>query len=470
MDTAPAAVAASSLPISRRIAAAAAALTPAALPERVRTCAKLHILDVVGTALAATRFDFAQHALSGLLTLADGGDATVIGMRVRLPLRDAALLNGILGHGLDYDDTHPGAIVHPSASAFPCALAVAERVDATGAELLAAYTLGVDVATRVGVAAHGLMHAQGFHTTGLAGHFGCAVAAGRLYRLSEHQLMVAQGLAGSTTSAMSEHRADGAWNKRLHPGWAAVGGITAAALARGGFVGTRRIYEGADGLFRSHTGGRLAEVDLEAMTRGLGEQWLIEEVAIKPYPVCHLLHACADAALALRTRHDLDPRRIAHVQALLHPDVFHYVCEPADMRRRPTSDYMAKFSVQYVVAACLVRGRFGFAELESDALNDPDILALAQRVAHEPDPDSAFPRYFSGGVRITLDDGRTFTQHDAINRGAGERALTADEIIAKYMDNAELAVPRADAACIRDIVLDLERHSARELARVLALG
>ena len=426
------------------------------------------MLDVIGTGLAATRFEFAHRALAGLMSIGEDGNHSVIGMQMKLPFRDAMLLNGILAHGLDYDDTHPGAIVHPSASTFPCALGVAEKIDASGADLLAAYVVGVDIATRIGVTAAGAMHTSGFHTTGIAGHPACAVVAGKLLGLKEEQLTRAQGLAGSTASALSEHRADGAWNKRMHPGWAAVGGTTAAYLARGGFVGTTRIYEGADGLFRSHTGERFSTLDLGAMTRELGEKWMIEEVAIKPFPICHLLHACADAALALRRKHNLKPGDIVKVRALLHPETFHYVCEPAEMRRRPVSDYMAKFSVQFVVAACLVRGKFGFAELEPEALTDREILDLAQRVSHEADPDSQFPKYFSGGVVVTTRDGRELVHMEKINRGAGERALTAEEITEKFIDNAELVLPREKAERIRDLVLDLERHTARDLARTIA--
>jgi 2-methylcitrate dehydratase PrpD len=204
------------------------------------------------------------------------------------------------------------------------------------------------------------------------------------------------------------------------------------------------------------------------MTRKLGEQWLIDEVAIKPYPICHLLHACADAALALRRKHNLKPENIAQVRALLHPDTFHYVCEPAEMRRKPVSDYMAKFSVQFVVAACFVRGKFGFAELEADALNDAEILALAQRVSHDADPESQFPKYFSGGTVVTTRDGRELVHMEKINRGAGERALTGDEIATKFMENAELVISRPRAERIRDAVLDLEKLSARELGQLLA--
>lgn len=454
--------------ISQQLAEFGASLRYDDIPANIRECAKFHILDVIGTALAATHFDFAKHALSGLLGIAEGGSNSVIGMGVKLPLRDAVLLNGILAHGLDYDDTHPAAIVHPTCSTLPCALGLAEHIDASGRDLLTAYILGVDVATRVGVAAKGHMHTAGFHTTGLAGHFGCVMVAGKLFNLAPQKLVMAQGLAGSTSSAVSEHRADGAWNKRMHPGWAGVGGITAASLARGGFVGTKKIYEGADGLFRSHTGDKFEDVDLAAMTRDLGKSWLIEEVAVKPYPICHLLHACADSALALRRKHNLKPQDIAKARALLHPETFHYVAEPADMRRRPVSDYMAKFSVQFVVAACFVRGKFGFAELETDALNDAEILALAQRVSHAADPESQFPKYFSGGVVVTTKDGRELVHMEKINRGAGERALTGDEIAAKFTENAELVISRGRAERIRDAVLNIERHSARELGRLLA--
>ena len=462
------AAAVSDASISQQISRFATGVSYESLPARVSERAKLHMLDVIGTALAATRFEFSHRAFAGLRALNEHGAHTVIGLPAKLPLRDAVLMNGILAHGLDYDDTHPAAIVHPSSSAFPCALGVAEKLNASGSDLITAYVLGVDVATRIGVTAAGAMHTSGFHTTGIAGHFGAVIAAGKLLGLDAEELTRAQGLAGSTASAISEHRADGAWNKRMHPGWAGVGGITAAMLARGGFIGTRRIYEGADGVFRSHTGSRFNELDPAHMTRCLGEQWLIDEVAIKPFPICHLLHACADSALALRRKHKLRPDDIVKARALLHPETFHYVCEPPEMRRRPVSEYMAKFSVQYVVAACFVRGKFGFAELEPSALNDPAILALAQRVSHEADPQSEFPKYFSGGVVVTTRDGRELVHMERINRGAGERALTADEIIEKFIDNAELVVRHERAERIRDFVIELERHSARELAALLS--
>ena len=431
---------------------------------------KDHIIDVVGTSIAATRFDFAYRALAGLAALADGHGGTVIGMSQKLPLKDAALMNGVLAHGLDYDDTHAVGPVHPSASAFPCALAVGEFIDCSGRDLLLAYAAGIEIATRLGLAANGTMHKVGFHTTGIVGHNACAVTAGKLLGLNADQLVNAQGLAGSTAAAIAEHRKDGAWNKRIHPGWAAVGGITVASLAKAGFVGTRKVYEGGGGLFRTHAGSHFDDVDLDALAANLGERWRAEEVAIKPYPVCHILHASIDSAITLKKRHDLKASDISNVRVLLHPDTFHYVCENPEMRRRPASDYAAKFSAHYTTAAALVRGKCGFAELEQDAITDPAILALAQKVEHAPDPKSAFPEFFSGGVEITLTNGRTISHHDRVNRGAGERALDREDITRKFLENAEFCMSRSRAEEMLQVLLELERFSGREVARALATG
>lgn len=456
--------------ISRVVADFAAEMRFERLPGAFVEFLKDHIIDVVGTSLAATRFDFAYRALAGLATLSDSSGGTVVGMAQRLPLKDAALMNGVLAHGLDYDDTHATGPVHPSASAFPCVLAVGEHLDCSGRDLLLAYGIGIEFATRLGLAANGTMHKTGFHTTGVVGHGACAIAAGKLLGLNSDQLANAQGLAGSTAAAIAEHRKDGAWNKRIHPGWAAVGGMTAASLARAGFIGTKRVYEGGDGLFRTHAGSHFDDVDLAAITADLGERWRADEVAVKPYPVCHILHASIDSAIALRREHELRPADIASVRVLLHPDTFHYVCENPEMRRKPTSDYMAKFSAHYTTAVALVRGKCGFAELEPEAITDSEVLALAQRVEHASDPESAFPRYFSGGVEVTLANGRTVAHHERVNRGAGERALDRDAIAQKFLDNAAFAMSNDRAEAMLQTLLRLEQLSGRELAAVVSAG
>lgn len=437
------------------------------IPAAVRERATHLILDAVGVALASGTFDFAKRSLAAVAEVGGGsGDATVLGMPLRLPARDAAHLNGILIHGLDYDDTHPGGIIHATASAFPTALAAGETVGASGRDILTAYVVGLEVAARLGAAAHGGFHQVGFHPTGLVGAFSSAVVASRLRGLPASAIAQAQGFVGSLAAGSLEFLANGAWTKRSHPGWAAACGITAAAFARHGYESPPAIYEGRFGLYASHLVGR--PVDLDACTHGLGERWETVQVAVKPFPACHFTHAFADAALALRAEHELRPEDIEQVTCRIADGVVSTVCEPLAAKHHPQSAYDAAFSLPYIVAAALVRGRFGLAELEGEALRDGEILAVAGRTGYESDPDSAFPEAYSGEVVIRTTDGRVLRHREQINRGAAERALTGDEILDKFRQNAALACSRDRAERIAETILKLDDFGdVRGLAGVL---
>src|SRR5215510_7050501 len=248
---APAAAAAAPL-IAKVLADFAHDLTHEAIPETVCERAKHLILDATGIAFASGRYDFAHKSLTAIAGLAGDGDVPVIGLPARLPLRDAALVNGILVHGLDFDDTHTGGVIHATASLWPTVMATAYMRGASGGELVTAYIVGIEAATRLAAVGSGPFHQLGFHPTGLIGVFGCALAAGTLMGLAPKALVMAQGIALSMAAGSLEFLEDGAWTKRLHPGWAAQSGITAAALARAGFVGPSRAYEGRFGLFKAY--------------------------------------------------------------------------------------------------------------------------------------------------------------------------------------------------------------------------
>jgi 2-methylcitrate dehydratase PrpD len=462
MDTAPPLVA-------ETLARFAAGLELERTPAAVVTRAKYLILDAVGIALASTGFDFAHRVLTAIRGLAGDGEVPVIGFPARLPMRDAALVNGVLIHGLDYDDTHTGGVVHPTASLLPTVLAVGAQRRASGAAAIAAYIAGVEAAARLGMVAKGGFHQIGFHPTGLVGAFACALAAGKLLGLGEEQLVMAQGITLSAAAGSLEFLEDGAWTKRLHPGWAANTGITAAALAQQGFVGPKRVYEGRFGLYASHLQERYDPRDLALATRDLGEVWELLQVAVKPYPACHFTHACADAAIALRCEHRLDPRTIEHVEALVPAEVVQTVCEPVANKRRPANPYDAQFSIPFIVAAALTRGRFTLAELQPEALADRDILALADRVEYRIDPASGFPRYYSGELVVTTAEGRRLSHREHMNRGCGDRPLADSDILAKFYDNAARAVAPDRARAIAGAILELDTaHDVRDIAERLS--
>jgi 2-methylcitrate dehydratase PrpD len=457
-------------PAARQIARFAVGFRLEDVPEAVRHRAKLHILDALGLGLASTAQDYGKRTLEGVVAMSalDGGagDCSVIGRPERLGLRDAALVNGVLIHGLDFDDTHLASIIHPTATSLPAALALGESLDASGTELLAAFLAGAETSIRIGLAVDGGFHHVGYHATGVVSHFASAVTAGRLLGLDEDQLTAAQGVTGSTAAGIQVFLEEGAWTKRFHPGWGAVAGITAAQLAKHGFKGPSRPYEGKFGLFDTHLHGE--DVKLSPLTDSLGEIWHFGETALKPYPVCHFIHGCADAAIALFP--EIGGAEITGVKAFLAQPTLHIVAEPAEAKENAATEYEAKFSAQFVVAACLLKGFFGLPDLLPEALADPAVQALAKKVKCFADPDTAFPTYFSGGLEVSLADGRVLQRHVRINSGAGERAMGTEAVAAKFLSSASLAIPVARAERIRDAVLALEEVPAKELMALLRAG
>ncbi|TQJ29912.1 MmgE/PrpD family protein [Microbacterium sp. SLBN-146] len=440
--------------LARTLARFSVATEIDAIPADVVARAKLFLLDAIGIALASTTHDFARVAGASAAELGEGrGSSTVIGGEESLPLRDAVLLNGVLVHGLDYDDTHPEGVVHASASAVPTVLGVGEALGVSGRDLLTAYIVGLEATARLGIAAQGGFHAVGFHPTGLLGAFGSALIAAKLRRDDVDVTTAAQGVVGSFASGSLEFLDSGAWTKRVHPGWAGVAGITAESLARHGLVAPELVYEGRFGLYASHLGDR--PVDLAATTRELGRTWETLSVAVKPFPACHFTHAFADAALALRAD-GLRAEDVESITCLIGEGQIETVCEPRAHKLAPRSSYDAQFSLPYVVAASLVHGEFGLSQLEDDALTDAATLALAARVTHEADPDSAFPRAFSGEIIVRRTDGSTVRHRESINRGAGDRPLPAADIEEKFRSNAAMAVRQEQAEAILTAVHALE--------------
>jgi len=322
--------------------------------------------------------------------------------------------------------------------------------------MITAYVLAIEVVARLGAAARGGFHDVGFHPTGLVGAFGCALAAGKLMGLDQAGLAHAQGVVLSMASGSMEFLSDGAWTKRMHPGWAGVSGLTASALAGAGYRGPSQPYEGRFGLYASHLAARGLNADLSLCTRGLGGRWELMEVAVKLYPTCHFTHASIDAALALRAA-GLRAEEIESLQVLLPQGVHPVVCEPEAAKRRPANVYESQFSIHHLVAVALLRGQLGLAELDAANLADPQIQALADRIEHLADPDADYPTFFSGELRVRTHDGREFRRRESAHCGAPDRPITAADIEAKFMGNALPALPRDQALRLRDAVLSADR-------------
>ena len=441
-------------PLSRAIADSVLALDRAGVPDDVWHYLKLCLADAVGIAFASRQYDFAGKSLQSLALLGSAGTSTIIGQQDTVSLRDAALMNGLLVHGLDYDDTHLASVVHCTASAFPAALALAEQHQLSGADLMLATLAAIEVDAMLGTQAGGVFQQVGFHPTGVVGVFGATVAATRLMGGDAEALVRAQGVALSMSSGSMAFLDDGSWTKRLHPGWAASAALQAAALGVSGFEGPAEAYGGRFGFYALYAPG--TSVDIEAVSAKLFQEWALRTVAIKPFPICHFNHAPVDAALTLRREHGVVPEDIESVTILLHERQFGVVVDPIDAKRQPQGEYDAKFSVPYAVATALCKGRFSLAELEDAARLDTEVLGLAQRIDCAHDARSRYPDAFSGGVKITLRDGSELEHFEAVNRGAEGKALSHDEVRGKFLENCALTISNESAEQLWDALIHLD--------------
>ncbi|MBI2229983.1 MAG: MmgE/PrpD family protein, partial [Deltaproteobacteria bacterium] len=280
------------------------------VPSAVVEKAKLVFLDTLGVALASSTMDFGAMVTRVAQRLGGALQSTVIGSKNKVAAANAVIANGTLAHGLDYDDTLEEAIVHTGSCAWMTALAVGEEVNANGRAVLEAAIAGTEVLCKIGLVAPGKFHARGFHPTAICSTFGAAAAAGKLYGLTPAQWSDAFGLCGSQSSGIIEYLADGTWTKRLHPGWSAHGGVIATLLAREGFRGPGKVFEGTHGFF--HSFGGESEYRFEKLTE-LGKQWEIPRLTFKSYPCGSISHPYMDCALKLKQKFAPAPEKIAEV-------------------------------------------------------------------------------------------------------------------------------------------------------------
>lgn len=421
-------------------------VSPSVLPK-----ATLLILDTFGSAFASSTMDFGRAVIQTAERLGGTPESSLIGSKTKVSAANAVLANGTLAHGLDFDDTREEAIVHTGCVVVPTAFAVGEALGASGRSILEAIVAGVETMCRVGLAVPGKFHARNFHPTAVSGSFAAAASAGKLYGLTEDQLVHAFGIAGSQASGIIEYLADGSWTKRFHPGWAAHAGVVAALLAQAGFIGPETVFEGRQGFYQAFAGG-YDETRLDQLLESLGSAWELERLTLKPYPCGSIAHPYMDCALRLREYHEIQPDQIAEIRCRTAKGPVPRLWEPLAAKRRPPNGYAAKFSLPYLVAIILVKGRAGLAEFTDEAVQDETVLRVAAKVNYELDPTIDYPNRFVGHVKAWLNDGRVVEERQDWPRGGPELPMSREEIEAKFRANAGLALSNEKIEhIIRDI-------------------
>lgn len=421
------------------------------------------LLDWLGNAIGGSRGDSSAALARHLDRRASRGESTAIGRREGLDACWAALANGQSAHVLECDDTHQASSSHPGAAVWSTVLALAEREDATLGDAKAAAVVGYEVVGRLGEALGPAEHyARGFHPTGTCGAIGCAAAAARLLGLDARTTAHALGIATSQAAGSMEFLADGAWTKRLHPGWAALAGIVAADLASAGFTGPASALEGRSGFLASHSAsprpGRLVD--------GLGRDLVIDRTSIKAHACCRYEQAPIDGLLRLREEHHLAPDDVTGVRIGMLAAGWDIVAEPRERKLAPGSVVDAQFSMPFGAACAIVRGRASVREHSAATLADPVIRSVMERVECVRDPalDARYPRQWPAWVEVRTRDGRTLSARVDHPRGDPENPLSRTERIAKV---TELAAGVLPAERLQAIVAAVEEDARDRLAREL---
>jgi 2-methylcitrate dehydratase PrpD len=451
--------------LARVFAEWAAAVDAHDLGADVRHAIARHVLDGVGNAIAGYHAGSVAAAVTVATAFHEPAEATIVGDGRLVPAAAAALANGTLMHALDFDDTHTAALVHPTAVIVPAVLAVAQRVGATGDDVIAAAAIGFEAIIRLGASVHHGFHAQGFHATSVCGAPAAALASAWLSGSDVPGAVNAMGIATSQSSGLLEFLHSDATTKQLHAGWAAHAGIMAADLAAAGATGPDSGLDGEYGLIRAFT--REAGSDVSG---DLGRRWELLGTTIKPYPACQLSHAALDALASVRTGFAVE--EVEHIAVDVPSASVPIVCEPVHRKLAPATPYEAKFSMQWCLAALLIDGELTAASFDDDGVARADIRQLAARVEYRPyDPDGP-PADAPGRVRVKLRNGQTVAGSVRRSRGGPDQPMTDEDLIEKFVANCGTpAATRVAHELLRleevrdmDSLLDLVNQAANPAA------
>ncbi len=417
------------------------AVSFAKLPADALEVAKHCLLDWLAVTLAGSREPLVE-ILASELAVPAGGEATLIGRSGQASAHIAALLNGAAAHALDFDDTHLTMVGHPTAPVAPAVVALAERLDSSGAELLAAFVAGVEVECRLGALVNPSHYERGWHATGTLGTFGAAAACARLLDLDEERWLATLGIAG--TQAAGLKGVFGTMCKPLHAGKAAANGLLAAVLASRGFTSSPDIIEAPQGFARSH-GGQMAG---PGILEELADRYLIRETLFKYHAACYFTHGVIEAAVLLRQKHSLGPDDVRTIDVQVNPAVL----DVANIAS-PRTGLEGKFSLRAVTAMALLGDDTTHPAAYSDErMAAPDLIDTRDRVR----VCAGQLGMSAGTVRVHTIDGRELVASADVSTPAADLELQRARLTAKFRQLAGPVLGEERAAAIVDMVDHLE--------------
>jgi len=441
------------------------------IPSEVIELGKKSMLDGLGLALSGSVAETGVILKKYLEQQGLSGQTTVIGTGLRVQERFAAFANGVGVHADDYDDTQLavqkdrvyGLLTHPTAPCLPAALAVSEKHDQSGQELISAYNLGLEVETKISEAMSPRHYQHGFHSTATCGVFASTSAVAKLYGLDSDTTTRALAIAGSQAAGLRENF--GTMTKPFHAGRAAEAGVIAADLAQAGWTATDKILESPRGFFQAHGGG----YELDALHGKLGNPWTFMDpgVSIKPHPSGSLTHPGMTKMLELVLEHDIQPGNVEKVDVGTNHNM-----PNALIHHRPTDELQAKFSMEFCMAILLLERRGALPEFTDEVVNSSDVKSMISRINFGVHPEAEAAGYdkMTTIIDIHMKDGEVISGRADFGKGSPANPMSYDEVADKFRGCAEFAEwDKGKTEQIIETVRTLEQlKSVRELTSLLA--
>jgi 2-methylcitrate dehydratase PrpD len=438
------------------------------LPADVVEATKKEVLDLFGVALGGASQPGAREVSELVKEWGGKEESSIIGSTQKTPAPNAALANAAMAHALDFDDVHEAAVMHPGIASIPVVLAVGEASgNLSGEEFITGTALGVDMMCRLALAATpGRSPIEmGWHLTSLFGFLGSAATAARMMKLDEEKTVNAIGIGYHQCAGNGQCVKDGALTKRLGPGFAVRGGITAALMAKIGITGAKNCLEGEWGLYKLYMHG---DYSPEILTADLGKRFEGINVAIKPYPCCRGIHPAIDAGLAIAIGENVKSEDVKEIVLSVTDAHNSLLCKPEDIKRSPRNPVDAQFSLPWGVAAAIVRRRVGLEDFTSSAITNRDIQELTHKIRVEVDnslsrQDGVDPTR----VRVITKEGHVFTKKVEDPLGSLARPMSFEDCARKFSDCAK-ALGNESVERIIELVGRLDRlDDVGEIIRLL---
>ncbi|MDO8567358.1 MAG: MmgE/PrpD family protein [Dehalococcoidales bacterium] len=423
------------------------------------------ILDQFGVQVSSSTRPWCQAVYREIKELNSRGSSTIMNYGDRVGAELAAFANGTFGHGFEIDDTYARSNLHPGCVIVAASVALGERDQIDGKQLLLAAVTGYEVMGRIGRAMQPSMMHRGHHPTGTLGPIGAAASAGKILGFNHGQMVNALSVATALGGGVMEFTKGGGNMKRIYGGIGAQGGVRAATLVQNGITGPATGLEGEEGFCRAFSDNcRLPDIVAD-----FGKDWVVSTVGYKRYHTDYMIQSLLDGIFKLRKENGLKPEDIQEIIAGTNKvgvGLIGTVVEPKDITA-------AQFSAPFCIGMALVLGSCQFSDFTEANLDNKAILEIAHKVKVVLDEEvqAAYPAKRAGTIRVKTRDGRTLEAKVMDLKGSVTNPMTREEVENKFRSLASIVLPGTQINKVVKLMQGLDKlKNVAELPRLLVKG